>query len=84
MSRAPDDPSIPISKPSDSETSHSTPTIPAHPPSPLRANGPDPQPGSGNTVWKRRLGNDVDFACGSRVRQRGEMGVLLIPLRGIR
>ena len=82
MSRAPDDPSIPISKPSDSETIHSIPIIPVHPPSPLQANEPDPQPGSGSTVWIHRLENDVDFACGGRVRQRGGMGVLLIPLRG--
>lgn len=83
MSQAPDDPSIPISKPSDSETIHSIPTIPAHPPSPLRANEPDPQPGSGSTASKRRLGNDVDSACDGRVRQRGGMGVLQILLRGI-
>lgn len=68
MSRAPDDPSIPISKPSDSETIHSIPIIPVHPLSCPRANEPNLQLGSGNTVSKRRLGNGVDSACGGRVR----------------
>jgi len=83
MSRTPDDPSIPISKPSDSRTNHSIPTIPILPLSCPQANEPDAQLGSGNTVSKRRLGNDVGYVCGGRVRQRGGMGVLLIPLRGI-
>jgi hypothetical protein len=76
-------PSTLTSKLIDSRTIHSIPIIPAHPPSSLQANELDPLPESDNTVWRRPLGNDVDYVYDGRGGQRGGMGGLLRLLRGI-
>jgi hypothetical protein len=75
-------PSTLTSKLIDSRTIHSIPIIPAHPPSSLQANEPDLRLGSGNTVWRRPLGNDVGYVDDDRGGLIGGMGGSLRLLRG--